>query len=145
MSEYRDMLLDPAYEDTNLIVRLPLEWVLQNIVWSCDFDRMTDEDSLLAMVRYKAADSGFGHLLDSIMKRGFIRESPIGLRWMDGDDYYCNFEKGLYLSEGHHRLTAAILLCEDYIWASAYGRGADVNGHRISGHYSANAYPIELD
>lgn len=145
VSEYRDMLMDPVYEDTGLIVRLPLEWVLQNIVYSCDFYDMTHDDALIEMVSSKASDSGFGYLLDSILEKGFIRESPIGIQWLNGAEDWRGNVQGIYISEGHHRLTAAILLAEDYIWASAYGQGSNVNGQRISGHYHPTPKPVEIE
>jgi hypothetical protein len=59
-------------------------------------------ESWMEVINYKANDSGFFRLIDSIMENGWEEGSYIG--WTDG-----------YLWEGHHRVVAAILLGLDEI------------------------------
>lgn len=84
--------------------------ILQNVTGSCDYldhDDMESDDDVrtefwLEMLRTKCNDTGFGHLVESIMRDGFNPEGAI--TWRKG-----------YIYEGHHRIAAAILLCLDEI------------------------------
>lgn len=83
--------------------------ILKNLYRSCDFgdfDEYThDGDNtplIQAIIQGKASDSGFMHLVESIMEHGFREEGAIG--W-DGEE----------LQNGHHRFVAAVLLCLDEV------------------------------
>ena len=138
-NELIETIQSDAYAKGNLIIEVPLQFLMDNVVTSCDFDDMTQGYAWTDIIRSKSSDSGFGHLVDSILERGLLRNSPIGISWDDWN------EEGLRITEGHHRLTAAILLCMDTVFISSSGRGADVNGRRISAHYSTQYYPIEIE
>ena len=64
------------------------------------------------IIRVKSADTGFGALVNAILQNGFDPESPVGWDPEDGT-----------ITEGHHRIVAAILLCLDEIPYSRYGGG----------------------
>lgn len=81
------------------------------------------------LIRVKASDTGFGHLVESILENGFDHNSPIGFNPIHG-----------IITEGHHRIVAAILLCLDEIPYSQYGGG----DWSISAHWSDDEYPINL-
>lgn len=66
------------------------------------------------IIKVKAADTGFGALVDSILRDGFDHNQPIG--W-----YVCDNTREI--SEGHHRLVAAILLGMDEVPTSPFGGG----------------------
>lgn len=92
--------------------------ILRTVTGSCDFDPIEcypgddiDEQRTnfwIDVIRVKSGDSGFGHLVDSIMEEGF-HGSAVG--WNNG-----------YITEGHHRIVAAILLGLDKIPTMAYGK-----------------------
>lgn len=128
------------------VVMTPIIDILNNVTHSVDFGSVfnyageTEDDQRtnfwLDVMRSKSGDSGMGHLVDSILDHGFT-DSAIG--WY-----------GHNITEGHHRLVAAILLGMDEIPTSPYGRDSD---HRVCAHcaeceYSdgdGTIYPIELD
>lgn len=83
------------YEANDEIVWVTTEWLMRNATHSCDF---SNNFTLGRMIQIKARDTGFGNLVDSILERGFMEQGAIG------------FDRG-YITEGHHRFTAAILLC----------------------------------
>jgi hypothetical protein len=99
---------------------VPVTEILQTVQYSCDFGRVDDregdtlDDQRTAfwqeVIANKAGDTGFGHLVESILKHGFIAEAAIG--WA---------EDRLSINEGHHRLVAAILLCLDEVPVSNWG------------------------
>lgn len=113
------------------LTEVPLLWLMRNITHSCDgFDLDTFEgwqDMFLA----KCSDTGFGHLVESIMERGFLPGGAIGFD--DGE-----------ITEGHHRLCAAILLCLDTVWISCWGKDIFIApGDKLArAHWSDDAHPI---
>lgn len=120
------------------VVMMPVIEILRTAVDSVDFGMCYEpgnpdvsarwwED----IIRTKAADSGFGGLLNAIMANGFDPNSPIG------------FSNGC-ITEGHHRLTAAILLCLDEIPVSAYGGGTgELCAHDCAGDDWCAGHPVE--
>lgn len=117
-------------------VMVPVTTILNDTTGSVDFGFVSDFGSSEAFWREiiinKSSDTGFGHLVESIMEDGWSEDSAIG--W-DGD----------YITEGHHRLVAAILLGMDEVPVSLYGtsqwRG---NGYICAHSNLADPYPIEL-
>lgn len=121
--------------DTHYMVKV--EEILKTVTYSVDFGYVenyagaTEDDKRTAfwmdVINRKAADTGFGHLMESIMAHGWT--SAIG--WQNTD-----------ITEGHHRLVAAILLCEDEVPVTFWGTRDDVRD--ISGHgdYGKGPYGI---
>jgi hypothetical protein len=110
--------------------------ILQTVTVSCDFGEVSDYEGetlddkrtnfWIDVIRVKSGDSGFGHLIDSILEEGF-HGSAVG--WNE-----------CYISEGHHRIVAAILLCLDEIPTLPYGSGGDHPPRAgMSGYFSAHA------
>lgn len=93
-------------------IAVPLTFLLQNIVASCDADILTTPEAWLDLIEWKSTDGGFHRLVDSIIENGLMSAAPIGIEYIE-DDYY---GEGLYINEGHHRLVAAILLGLDEVW-----------------------------
>lgn len=127
------------YRHKHVAVRVPLLWLIQNIDSSCDFGRMRDFDEWQAMFDDKCSNTGFGHLVDSMLERGHMRNGAIG--FYDGE-----------ITEGHHRLCAAILLGMDYVWVSRLGsnvfrkpRSGDRAEPILCAHYSHDEYPVYVD
>jgi hypothetical protein len=129
------------------VVMLPISYILKNVVSSCDFG-MVDEylgDTLdeqrttfwMNVISSKARDTGFGHLVESILEHGFTG-SAIG--WDDVDKE---------ITEGHHRLVAAILLGMDEIPTCGWGfngNHAPTPGNTwFSAHRSDDKYPIDVE
>lgn len=111
-------------------MRVPLLWLMRNATESCDGYDLSTPDGWAEMIQKKSHDTGFGYLVDSMLTRGFIPEGSIG---------FCGGE----ITEGHHRLTAAILLGLDDVWISLWGgvaNGVDINAHR-----NCNPFPIEVE
>lgn len=129
-----DLLAHPDY-DANRPVLVSLTLILQNAVDSVDCYDLSTTEGWQSMMRSKCADTGFQRLLDSMMEKGHLREGAIGFN----TDNESGWHAGPYISEGHHRLSAAILLGLDYVWVSKYGKEWYVNGSRICAHSSADA------
>lgn len=113
--------------------------ILKSCEGSCDFgdvdyyDGETFEDKQFnfwtEVIANKSSDTGFGHLVESILKDGFVEGSAIG--WNRGR-----------ITEGHHRLVAAILLGMDEVPVSKWGMDT---AHCISAHRcDEEPYPIEV-
>lgn len=127
--EFKALLTDE--HDYNAIHMVPVSFILRNAIDSCDFGPPFDGDVVSwwqAIISDKAGDSGFGHLVDSILKNGWRKDSAIGF---DGE----------YINEGHHRLVAAILLCLDEVPVSAWGRSGRDN---LCAHYSTDEHSIHV-
>lgn len=122
--------------------------ILRTVEESCDFGNIHDfqgknEDEKrtnfwIEVISSKAADTGFGHLVDSIIEEGF-HGSAIG--W--------NADTG-YISEGHHRLVAAILLGMDEVPTTLHGtNGAHAprgrHSDRFSAHWNLDEHPIPVN
>jgi hypothetical protein len=92
---------------------VPVEWLLNNLVGSADGFEVFDEGQLVPgidfeeMIFYKGSDYGMGNVINAIVSSGF--RVPICLY-----QAACGFT-GWHMGNGHHRLTAAILLCLDAI------------------------------
>jgi len=118
------------------ITWLPVTTILRETWCSCDFGAVSDYDDdthfWQHLISNKAADSGFGHLVDSILEHGFAESSAVG--WYDGE-----------ITEGHHRLVAAILLGMDEVPTSPYGGSWYPNGRRLSAHYNDDHHAIDID
>lgn len=117
------------YVDHNGWTWMPVEDILVQTESSIDFGWQFDWETVITD---KAADEGFGYLVESIMAHGW--KSAIG--WTEGR-----------ITEGHHRLVAAILLCEDMVPVTNYGtdwRGDDYE-EIVSAHgdqYQHSDYPV---
>lgn len=104
----------------NDVRMVPLVHILQKVESSVDFGEVSnyfgntmDEQRTnfwLAVIKDKASDTGFGHLIEAILTEGFDNESSIG--WFDNE-----------ITEGHHRLVAAILLGMEEVPVSDWGTG----------------------
>jgi hypothetical protein len=129
-----DIIFPPEYRHGDMVMWVPVAWLMQNIAGSCDYVWTCDPDEILHYIMTeKARDTGMGHLVEAIMTDGFKEEGAIG--------FYPNGE----ITDGHHRIAVAILLCLDEVPISAHGRemrhaqGAKV----LSAHgNSADPYPI---
>jgi hypothetical protein len=78
-----------------------------------------DEDNArtlfwLAVMRGKSSDSGFSKLVHSVLENGWDESSCIG--WD---------EKEKCITEGHHRLVLAILLCLEWVPTATFGKDGD--------------------
>jgi hypothetical protein len=74
-------------------------------------EEFTDDDRTTfwqRMIAQKSADRAFGELVRSIQERGWTSS----ICWREDEHYIGN---------GHHRLAAAILLCEEYVPTSYFG------------------------
>lgn len=83
--------------------RVSVEWLLQNLTATCEYDL---DDGFGEMVNHKASDYSFSGTLDNIMRDGFRVPVVVNIGGWDDSDH-------LELGNGHHRLSAAILLCLD--------------------------------
>lgn len=123
--------------DNNRPVMMPVIEILRTAVDSVDFGRITnfssDEAWWNEIICSKASDSGFGGLLNSIMAKGFDPNSPIG------------FDAGTgCITEGHHRLVAAILLGLDEVPVSRYGGGTgELCAHDCAGDDWCAGHPVD--
>jgi len=113
------------------VVWVPVEWLMKNATASCDYD----DFELDYMVRDKSSDTGFGHLVESILKHGFLDRGAIGFRHY-GDEGY--------ISEGHHRFAAAILLCLDKVPIAYHGKDWRENGSKVLTAHSNNEQPYGI-
>lgn len=113
--------------------------ILQTVEYSCDFgfvseypgDTIDDQRTRFwaDVIETKAGDTGFGHLVNSIIENGFT--SAIG--WN---------ERTKGITEGHHRLVAAILLGMDEVPTCEWGDNYDLG---ISAHWNADPAPIKVE
>lgn len=118
--------------------------IIATVEASCDWGDFPDDDDeraefWLDCIASKAGDTGFGHLVDAILENGWHPDSCVG--WDD---------EAKEITEGHHRLVAAILLAMDFVPTSPWGETAyDVNGdggELVCAHYNFdNPSPIDLD
>ncbi len=100
----------------------PISEILRNVTYSCDFPSIEDypgetpdeqqTNFWIDVIKTKAGDSGFGHLIDSLLEEGW-HGSAVG--WYNDSE----------ITEGHHRLVAGILLGLDAIPTTALGRCGD--------------------
>ena len=126
---------------------VPVLDILRKTTYSVDFGDVDSygapENFWRKMIHHKSMDTGFGHLVESILKNGWSENSAIGWKcW--GDDTY-------EITEGHHRLVAAILLGLDEIpvmpWGQSDRLGIDAHGFEavdIDGN-PVDEYPIEVE
>ena len=114
--------------------------ILNGLIESGDFCRgvrvgteYEDDDRTelwMEIIRDKSADSGFGYLVDSILEHGFDKDSTIGYDVDHG-----------YMSNGHHRMVAAILLGLDEVPVSDYGSNIDKYEECLTAHYVKGPRP----
>jgi hypothetical protein len=123
--------------------------ILKETTHSVDFggvDDSYDGDSTAFwqdIIATKSADTGFGHLVDSILEHGFDPDGAIG--W-EGDCSHYVDGGGAAINEGHHRLVAAILLCMDEVPTTPYGGQSFITGQLLSAHYDYDdPYPISVE
>ena len=136
MSYLPSAMCTRKYRYNHEVVRVPVEFILQNTVESCDYvDFDGSVDDWMKIIFSKSSDTGFGHLVESMIENGFMEKYAMGLTWEDG---------GLKITEGHHRLVAAILLGMDFVYASAYSKGR-FGPEQICAHYNdVDPHPITL-
>lgn len=113
--------------------------ILQDTIDSTDFGSIFDyardddnEDDARTkfwndVIETKSTDSGFDSLVTSILTYGWIEGSCVG--------YYTDADGGGYLTEGHHRLVAAILLGMDSVPVSDWGDSKNTPAGRVSAHH----------
>jgi hypothetical protein len=103
-------------------VMTPVRDILRTAYESCDFGDWEDPSGLIMhMMEYKSGDSGFAHLVNSLMETGWNLASCVGWEAYNGRGH---------ISEGHHRLTAAILFGMDKIPTKPYGSGwGNISAH----------------
>lgn len=115
---------------------------------SCDFGEASSYDSEYdfwsEVLTRKAWDTGFGHLVESLLTQGWDENSAIGLYQIAPGEWR--------ITEGHHRIVAAILLGMEEIPYSPYGKnslgeGPAANfGKKVCAHgCSADPYPFLLE
>lgn len=89
---------------------VPIEWILKNTTYSCDFGDPTGYPSTAhfwaTMIEGKALDAGFMRVVESLQTLGWRAPMHVEI-----EDYGMGPE--LTINDGHHRLVAAILLCMD--------------------------------
>lgn len=115
------------------IVMTPVTEILQTVTGSCDFDSVanyhgdTDDERRtnfwIDVIKAKSSDSGFIRLVNSYIENGWEDGSAVGWEETHG---------GGYITEGHHRLTLAILFGLDEIPTHPWGRSG---GRSISAHH----------
>ena len=87
---------------------MKVEDILQTADDSVDFGENHGDGWWRDIIIEKASDGGFANLLDSYLENGWEEDSAIG------------FDRGC-ITEGHHRLVMAILLCLDEVPVEQYG------------------------
>lgn len=105
-----------------------VEWIMQNSTWSVDhFNDGAGGVDYLAMVREKAGDSDqFTTLVSTIMRKGFRVPIVLCLNYSRYGGEVNNVVHG----NGHHRMTAALLLMLNEIpvyWSDYEEEGYMVN------------------
>ena len=103
-------------------IEVPVRFILDRATDSCDWGGRWGDGTewWLNGIMQKASDTGFGHLVDSILSRGWDKDSAIGF-------------DGQYINEGHHRLVAAILLCLDTVLVTP---GGESGRDYLSAHWN---------
>lgn len=100
------------HKDENGWRWIPIEWILKHLVYSCDFGGPGDYASPVhfwsVMIETKALDAGFLRMVESLEVNGW--KSAINGQI---EDYGHGPE--FSLTDGHHRLVAALLLCWDVV------------------------------
>lgn len=95
------------------VTMVPVEWIMNNVPYSVDgFGGYDGGLNVARMIASKSEDGSFERLLHTIEERGFRVPIVIDKQYNSG---------ALTLGNGHHRLSAAILLCLDEIpvyWAN---------------------------
>lgn len=118
----------------DIVIWVKVTDLMKSVTGSCDYGYISyyaDEMDWWHDVFSKTLDTGFGHLVESIMRRGFLEDGAIG------------FDSEGNITEGHHRFCAAILLCLDKVPICAYSRSMpDEDGGYFSAHYNEDSYPI---
>lgn len=142
-----ETLATDDYESGYTTIEVPVLFLIQNVVSSCDYGSMSSPGEWALMMRGKASDSGFGWLVESIFERGLLPSGPIGICLSGGYNDYNDgsYGEGLAITEGHHRLTAAILLGMDTVFISSKGKNTPINGERLSAHYQSDGKPIHIE
>lgn len=126
---------------------MKVKTILKTVMGSCDFEDVADYDGKTMGVKrtnfwkeviaVKSKDTGFGYLVESIIENGFTG-SAIG--WNP---------ETKEITEGHHRLVAAILLGLDEVPVARWGASGDhapTPGNSVfSAHWCEDApYPIAV-
>lgn len=111
---------------------MKVEEILQTVEGSVDFGSIwsypgeTDDEMRtnfwLDVIQSKSGDTGFINLVNSILNNGWAEGSCVG--WWNND-----------ITEGHHRLTAAILLGMDEVPVAYRGASRDAFSHVDAHHY----------
>lgn len=92
---------------TGTVEMVSVEWIMQNLYHSVDgFTEDAGGVDFAEMIHEKACDRGFGDLCYTIATKGFRVPIVIDKTWE---------ENGLTQGNGHHRLSAAILMVLDEI------------------------------
>lgn len=122
--------LEEMYWGSSETIEVPVAYILRNakssVDWGDCYDDVTWWESGIAD---KAADSGFGHLVESILTNGWDYQSTVGF---DGET----------IQEGHHRLVAAILLGMDTVPVTPWGSSGR---SRLCAHYDDVPFSIYVE
>jgi hypothetical protein len=117
-----------------------VEWILQNVTHSVDGHSNHQGLNCITMIKDKGSDCHFGDICATILSDGF--RIPIVL------DLSYSGEDTVTLGNGHHRMSAAILLCLDSIpvfWAdSDYMSENESEGDDIEDFPEWNDVPAEV-
>lgn len=138
MLDFESLVRSDEYRDSGLAVEVPLTFLLRSATSSVDCFDLSVPEGWERMMRYKGRDTGMGHLIASIQQHGFRQEGAIGF-----DPRFAQ------ITEGHHRLTAAILLCLDTVWITQGGSSWCKDGSQwaevVDAHSNhSDPYPIEV-
>ena len=141
------MMQTPEYRNNEVALTVPVPWLMEHVVYSGDCGDLSTPEKWLYMLSYKAEDTGFGHLVNSILEKGLLPGSRCGVAVIRPDHWlYENYRDGLYLNQGHHRLVAAILLGLDHVEISAWGNSHYDNPElpNLSAHWN-DQDPFSID
>lgn len=100
------MAMNTPKADFGTVEMVSVEWAMKNLVDSIDGFGIDGGVDFGSMLYKKATDRHFGNLIHTIVNNGF--RVPVCF-------YYDRHHDGWALGNGHHRMSAAILLCLDQI------------------------------
>jgi hypothetical protein len=123
--------------------------VLKNADYSVDMGSRgkSDEEQYTwwrEMLAYKVGDTGFQRLVHRLIEQGWDTDSAVGINFGDDDEGYDYGNEGWSITEGHHRLCAAILLGMEEIPYEPWGRDSRERVSAHSGPDPLNALGLEF-
>lgn len=149
MDNVIETLNSKEYRTGNMTVEVSVLWLLQNVNNSCDYGSLETDEEWLYMIHDKSSDTGMGHLVHSILDRGFLPAGSIGLSYYPSGTNYWTGKDEVRINEGHHRLVAAILLGLDTVYVSKWGGShyRDKTLPQLSAHRAGERedHPIHIE